>query len=94
MKRNLKKGDGLATIVITVVLIVIVLLIIPVLRGYQASTGQNAKKVAETQTTLIEQAADGSLPSDSTWKLSDGTELKAEGSGGAGGSGGSGGTVQ
>lgn len=56
MKKNLKKGDGMATVVITIVLIAVVLLIVPVLRGYQASSGANLKTEAEATTTIVENA--------------------------------------
>lgn len=56
MKKFLKKGDGLATIVITIVLVVIILLIVPVLKAYQSNSGANLKTEATTQTNVITNA--------------------------------------
>lgn len=36
MKRNFKKGDGIATVVITIILVAIVLLIVPALKQFMA----------------------------------------------------------
>lgn len=83
MKRFLKKGDGLATIVITIVLIVIVLLIVPVLKAFQASAGNNAKTTAITQTAMIDGATEKAAET-GNWALSDGTELDLGLDGGGG----------
>ena len=53
MKKNLKKGDGLATVVITIVLIAVVLLIVPVLRAYQANSGANLQSEANATTSIV-----------------------------------------
>ena len=87
MKNFLKKGDGLATIIITIVLIVIVLLIVPVLKSFQANAGANTKTTAAAQTAMINDAT-ADADKVGAWELSDGTPLKeADANGGNGGSG-------
>ena len=56
MKNIVKKGDGLATIAITIILVVIALLIVPVLKAFQANSGNNLKTEAETTQTIVGQA--------------------------------------
>lgn len=56
MKKNLKKGDGLATVIIGIVFIVLVLLIVPAFKGLQKSGTQQSKGIAITNENLTTQA--------------------------------------
>lgn len=56
MKKFLKKGDGLATVVITIVLVVIALLVVPALKAYQANSSSGLETEATTQGTIINEA--------------------------------------
>ena len=54
MKRNMKKGDGLATIIITIVLIAIVLMIVPAFKQFMKdsskATGQMGSQILQVTT--------------------------------------------
>ena len=53
MKKQLKKADGLATIIITVVLVILAVLIIPTFRNLQKTNTQNTKQIDTTMTNRL-----------------------------------------
>lgn len=53
-----RKGDGLATIIITIVLILIVIIAVPFFRKFIADTGSNTKAISDTQTKITDSLTD------------------------------------
>lgn len=54
--KKYKKGDGLATVIITIVMIVLVLVIVPAIKGLQKSNTENAQKAANAGGSIVDTA--------------------------------------